>query len=277
MSGVAFRFATALLPALYLGLALGAPRAGAPAESATSGRFFARLLTWLAILLHGAFFALVHEEAGLFPLVLPGAATSALALALVVVYGWVEWRSGVSSLRGAVFVTAFVIQCVATAVGFSPAGIPPVATSIFVTHVVTIIASVATLFLSGFFGAMYLVTEAEMRAQRFGPLFARLPKLSELAAMMRLAANAGFLLMTVGYNLGIWQAHDSGRAGFSYLDPMVLITMATWVVFGLIGLSRWVRFLSGRKAAVTAILGLVLLVLTIVVSAVPGLSFHKLF
>ena len=53
--------------------------------------------------------------------------------------------------------------------------------------------------------------------------------------------------------------------------------MATWVVFGLIALSRWVRFLSGRKAAVTAVCGLVLLVLTIVVSVVPGLSFHRLF
>ena len=53
--------------------------------------------------------------------------------------------------------------------------------------------------------------------------------------------------------------------------------MATWIVFGLIALSRWVRFLSGRKAAVTAILGLVLLVLTIVISVVPNVSFHRLF
>jgi HemX protein len=272
VTGAALRLATVALPALYLALALSASRSADGSER--RGR---RALGVLAVLLHGAFFALVHRETGVFPLTLPGAILSALALALVLVYAWVEWTSGVTALSGAVLGTVFVVQCAATAVGFAPAGQAPAPTAIWMTHVVTIVASVATLFLSGFFGVIYLVTENEMRSQRFGPLFARLPKLSELASMMRLAATAGFVLMTVGYNLGIWQAHASSRAGFSYLDPMVVITMATWIVFGLIALSRWVRFLSGRKAAVTAILGIVLLVLTIVVSVVPNVSFHRLF
>src|SRR5262249_42221224 len=159
----------------------------------------------------------------------------------VVVYAWVEWRSRVLALGAPVLAAAFVLQSAAAAIGFSPAGVPPPATPLFINHVITIVASVATLLLSGFFGVIYLVTENEMRAQRFGRLFARLPKLSELAAMTRLSASAGFVLMTVGYNLGIWQAHATSRAGFSYLDPMVLVTMATWIVFGLIALSRWVR------------------------------------
>ena len=78
-----------------------------------------------------------------------------------------------------------------------------------------------------------------------------------------------------GLNLGIWQAHASKTAGFSYLDPIVLATLFAWIIFGVIGLSRWVRFLSGRNAALTAICGLGLLVFTLVVSLVPGLSFHR--
>lgn len=276
MSGVAFRLASVLLPVLYLVLATSDARTSTPAEGAAR-RPLRAALAWLAVLLHGGLFLVIRAETGACPLVLPGAVLSALGLALFVVYAWVEWRSGVRALRACVVLTTFVIQLAATGIGFSPVGVPRAASALFITHVVTIIASAATLLLSGFFAVIYLVMENEMRAQRFGPLFARLPKLSELAAMNRLAATAGFLLMTVGYNLGIWQAHASSQKGFSYLDPIVLITMATWVVFGLIVLSRWVRFLSGRKAAVTAIFGLVLLVLTIIVSVVPGLSFHRVF
>lgn len=277
MSGVAFRLATALLPVLYLALATFGSRDIAAPTGGARRKTLRTLLAWLTLLLHGGFFLLIRAETGAFPLVLPGAALSALALALLAVYAWVEWRSRVPALRASVLATAFVTQLAATGIGFSPIGKPPEAGPLFITHVVTIIASVATLLLSGVFGVIYLVMENEMRAQRFGPLFARLPKLSELAGMNRLAATAGFVLLTVGYNLGIWQAHATARRGFSYLDPTVVITMATWIVFGLIALSRWVQFLSGRKAAVAAVCGLVLLVLTIVVSAVPGLSFHRLF
>lgn len=275
MSGVAFRLAVVLLPVLYFALAAARSKevGGPPALARKPLR---SVVAWLAVLLHSLLFLAIHAETRVFPLVIPGAALSALALALFVVYVWVEWRSKVHGLGVYVIAGVFFLQVAATGIGFVPVGDPPEASRLFITHVVTTIASVATLLLSGFFGVMYLVVEKEMRAQRFGPLFARLPNLSELAAMNRRAATAGFLLMTVGYNLGIWQAHDVAKKGFSYLDPVVLITMAAWVVFGLIALSRWVRFLSGRKAAATAVCGLVLLALTIVASLVPGVSFHRL-
>jgi ABC-type uncharacterized transport system permease subunit len=265
MTGIATRLAIALLPVLYCALA------------ATSGarRPARTLVAWTTFVLHAALFLAIRAETGVFPLVIPGAALSALALAIFAVYAAVEWRSRVRSLGGFVIGAVFAIQIAATAIGFSPSGIVVPATRLFVVHVITIIASVGTLLLSGFFGVIYLIVEREMRSQNFGPLFARLPKLSELAAMNRRAATAGFLLMTVGFNLGIWLAHDSRTSNFSYRDPMVVVTIATWIVFGVIGLSRWVRFLSGRKVAVTAVCGLVLLLLTIVVSLVPGLSFHR--
>jgi ABC-type uncharacterized transport system permease subunit len=270
--GPAFRLAVALLPLLYFVLAAeGAVRAALASPQRHQRR---RVLAGLAVLLHAGLFFAIHHETHAFPLVIPGAALSALALALFRVYSGVEWSTGVRSLSVFVLGAVFVIQLAARAIGFTPGGKAPVATPLFIIHVVTIIASVATLLLSGFFGMVYLVVEREMRSQKFGPLFASLPKLSELASMNRRAAAIGFVLMTIGLNLGIWQAHATARQGFAYTDPMVVITMTAWIVFGLIALSRWVRFLSGRKAAVTAVFGLVMLVGTIVVASVPGLSFH---
>lgn len=265
MGGFAFRLAIVLLPVLYVALGM----------SGGARRHVRALLAWVTLLLHGVFFAMISAETGVFPLMIPGAALSALAFATFAVYALVEWRSRVLGLATFVFPAIFVMQLLATGMGFSPAGRTAVPGTLFVIHVITIIASVASLLLSGFFGVMYLVMERQMRSQNFGPLFARLPKLSELAAMNRRAASAGFLLMTVGFNLGIWLAHANGQPGFSYRDPIVVITMATWVVFGVIGLSRWVRVLSGRRVAVAAVFGIMLLILSIVVSLVPGLSFHR--
>jgi ABC-type transport system involved in cytochrome c biogenesis permease subunit len=266
MTGMALRLVTALLPALYVALA-------SPAGSCSRGLRIGA--AWVTVLLHAASFVAIHLETGVFPLAIPGAALGALALSVFVVYACVEWRSGVAGLRTVVVGAVIVLQVAATAIGFSSAGAPAPVGPLFVVHAVTTIPSVATLLLSGFFGAVHLAVERAMRLQRFGPRFSRLPNLSELAAMNRRSATVGFLLMTVGLNIGIWQVHATGRGGFSYADPMVIATMATWVVFGIIAASRWARFLNGRRAALTAVVGLLLIVATVTVSLVPGLSFHR--
>jgi ABC-type transport system involved in cytochrome c biogenesis permease subunit len=113
-----------------------------------------------------------------------------------------------------------------------------------------------------------------MRRRTFGMLYEKLPDLDTLSRMNRGAAVAGFVLMTVGLNIGIWWAHAGGTETFSYLDPKVLAAMVTWIIFGLIGASRWIRFLTGRRAALVAVGGVSLVFLTLLVSFAPSATFH---
>ncbi len=247
----------------------------ATADAHRSGRSDA-LLAWLGRLLHVALFVCLSVQAGFLALTTPAAGLSALALALSIVYGVIEWRSGIRNLGVFVALGVFGFQLAATVSGFGmPAEAGPARSNLFAVHVITITVACATLLLSGFFGAIYMVMERQMRRRTFGLLYGRLPTLTELATLNRASATVGFVIMTVGLNFGIWQAHDDKTPQFSYRDPKVVATIILWLLFGAIGISRWTKLLSGRKAAVAAVAGLGVLVVTLAVSLVPGLSFHR--
>lgn len=147
--------------------------------------------------------------------------------------------------------------------------------TLFVVHIVTIAGSSACLLLAGGCGILYLLLERAMRQQSFGLLFKRLPDLAELGKNLRGTARVGFVLMTVGYNLGIWLAHDEKTSGFRYTDPTVLLTIGVWILFGLIALPARVRLLGGRSAARAAAWGLIVIIGIMALSAIPGISFHR--
>ncbi len=233
-------------------------------------------IAWITRGVHVLLFALLSWQAGFLALNTPATGLSLLALSLSLVYGWIEWRSHVPNLAVFVSIAVFTFQAFASILGFGmPAEAGPARSHLFAVHVVMITLASATLLLSGFFGVLYIVMERQMRRQTFGLLYGRLPNLFELSAMNRRAATMGFIIMTIGINAGIWQAHDDKTPLFSYRDPKVVATLGLWILFGVIGLSRWVRFLSGRKTALAAVIGLVLIALTMMVSLVPGLTFHR--
>lgn len=270
------RLLLVLLPVGYYALArhdAARFRGEASREPSTRSR---RLLVATVLATHALLLSVIAMTDGLFART-PGAdAGTLLAFALAAIYLWVEMRTRAHHLGVFVFCAAFAVQLVASTVALGPATIPNTARGpLWTVHIATIVLATATLLLSGCFGLVYLTLERQMRRQTFGLLYGRLPNLGDLAAMNRGAASIGFVFMTIGLNLGIWLAHDSAAPGFSYRDPKVVATLGLWVLFGVIALSRWVRFLTGRMAAVAAGWGLGLVVITWLISVLPGITFHK--
>ncbi|HYC76036.1 MAG TPA: cytochrome c biogenesis protein CcsA [Planctomycetota bacterium] len=199
-----------------------------------------------------------------------------LALALFGVFLWAS-RGGEARALG-LFVAggAFLLEW--AAVALDPARLTATVDgrgALFAVHVLTAVIAAAVMLLSGCAGLVYLTLERQMRRKTFGLLYSKLPNLAELATLNRRAAGFGFLFMTAGVNLGIWLAHRDRVKDFSYLDPQVLATLALWIHFGLVALPRRVAFVTGARAAKASAAGFVLLLLTLLVSAIPGLSFHR--
>jgi len=144
-----------------------------------------------------------------------------------------------------------------------------------VLHVATSVLAAAALVLSGVHGILYLLLFRQMRARRFGPLFAHLPDLDVLARLTRSSALSGFLFLTVGVNVGIAMAHAEKSVGFRYAQPEVLLSIVLWIHFGVIAFSRHIRGFSARRASFAAAGGLVALLLSLVFIVFPGMSFHS--
>jgi ABC-type uncharacterized transport system permease subunit len=265
-----------VLAAILHGLAFGG--AGAPQVAGLRRAVLAGTM-----IVHLAFFLLRAEALGHFPVSDVWSTLSAVALSAAALYVVVAGASGRSpstesyaGTGGVVLGLVFLLQLIASA--FAPAELLPRAGGMGpfqVLHVATSALAAAALLLSGVHGILYLTLFHQMRARRFGPVFAHLPDLDVLARMTRSSALAGFVFLTIGMNVGIAMAHAEKSQGFHYSSPEVLLSIALWIHFGVIAFSRHIRGFSARRASFAAAGGLIALLLSLSLILLPGLSFHS--
>ncbi|MAG58565.1 MAG: hypothetical protein CMJ83_19935 [Planctomycetes bacterium] len=264
-----------LLPVLYLiatflyGMELGGPKA----PKFRAGR---HVVNGILLVVHLGWLLLLWQSLGHFPVADPWTAVSFMALSVMLVYLPIELMTGAPTTGVFVVGFAFTLQLIGSCLlplDLSPSGFAR--SPFFAVHVATALLATAALLLSGFFGALYLVLLRQIRAGRFGVLFRRLPDLESLSRLNRGVATLGFVLLTVGVNIGIWWAHSGAVERLDYTDPKVLPVLVLWLLFGVIGASPWIRGLTGRRAAVVAVLGASLLIVTLIVTFLPLGSIHE--
>jgi len=263
---------TVLLPVCYLTAAalyaMGFAGEGAPRPVRAR-----RIALGLALGVHVALFALRGLDAHRFPVIETWTGISSVALGLALLYAWVSRGRDDAATGGIVLGVVFAMQLAASAFG-PPRTAERSLSPFFVIHAATSIAACSALVLSGIHGGLYLVLFRHMRRHRFGLLFRGLPDLSELAQLTRRSALAGFALLTVGVNVGIWWAHSEGLRGFEYSDPYVLLVLMLWLHFGLVAFSRRIPGLSARRTSYAAALGMMVLVLAFFLTLLPRATFH---
>jgi ABC-type transport system involved in cytochrome c biogenesis permease subunit len=280
-----------LLPPVYLLAAIlhGMAFGGARAPQVAGPR---RLVLFGTMLAHLLWFVLRAAALGHFPVSDLWSTLSAIALGTAALFALIARRRARKSddqapsdlsraeayagTGGIVLGLVFLLQLFASA--FGPAEAVPRAGGMGpfqVLHAGTSALAAAALLLSGLHGILYLVLFRQMRARRFGILFAHLPDLDVLARMTRASALAGFVFLTVGMNVGIAMAHAENSQDFRYSNPEVLLSILLWVHFGVIAFSRHIPRFSARRASFAAAGGLVALLLSLVLILFPGLSFHS--
>ncbi len=268
---------TVLSPCLYLGLAL---LHVADFASAGSLRYRSteRALLVVALLAQIGLLAARFLEAGGVPGL--GGFVSLCALSLTVALMDVSLgnRSDDEDATGGtgmiVFGTVFGLQLLSS--GFAPleAGSPSDRPGAFyLLHVASILVASSALILSGVHGVLYLLLFRHMRRRKFGRWLDGLPSLGELARRMRRAALIAFCFLAVGINGGIWWAHSARVEGFTYSDPLVIVLLGLMLHFGFVAFSRAIPGLTAKRSATGAVGGMVLLLVSLGYSLVPG-GFH---
>jgi len=265
------------LPLLYL---LSAILYGMAFAGSKQPRFVQvrRLFLLCTVAAHGGFFVAHWQAAETLPALSTWLLLSAVVFAMVFLFLIISVRAPQPTAASIVLTLAAILQFLASA--FGPLqSVPPTAratsTSLVALHAATSVLAAASVLLSGVYGCIYLLLYRQMRAKRFGPLYQQLPDLSLSARMTRRAALAGFLLLSIGLNIGIWVAHRDSIADFNYTDPTVLMTLVIWLHFGLIAFSQVIRGITARRASIAAVAGLVVLTVALSVSLMPIFSFHS--
>lgn len=191
-----------------------------------------------------------------FPATNIAEATSLLAFLLTLGFLLLYWRYRVESLSVFTFPIVFVMT-LASALSQQPAAeVAPVLKSSWVPlHVSFALVGYTALFLGCLGGVMYLIQERELKRHQPRAFYYRLPPLDTIDRLGSRVLAVGFPFITVGLLIGA--AGAAGAWGPGWIrDPKVTFSFVLWFIYLLLIVSRVSAGWRGHKAALFAILGM---------------------
>jgi ABC-type uncharacterized transport system permease subunit len=265
MMNVVLSITNVALPVLYLmvfGFYLWLFRSDNPTPRRIASRF-----TLFVVLFHLAAEIARTVAYGRLPMGSPVEFVSALALAILVTYLFIERRWRVKNTGFLPTGLAFVAQFVASALSTSvPHNRPFLSDPGFAGHAVLVLLAYTALTLSFVYALLYLVLARQLGRHQFGLLFRRLPSLDVLERMSVGAVELGVPLLFASLVLGhLWMYSLADRvdpamaAQLSPYDPKILVS---WVILlGYLGGLAGYRFLGwrGRRMNVLAVSAFVMI------------------
>ena len=195
---------------------------------------------------------------GRFPVTNIAEATSLFAFLITLGFLVVYWAYEMTSLSVFAFPIVFMMT-LASALSQRPAmPVSPLLEANWVpVHVSFALVGYAALILAFLAGLMYLIQERELKRHQPHAFYYRLPPLDTIDRLGLRALSIGFPFITLGILIGAVGA--SGAWGPDWIrDPKVALSFVLWFIYLLLVLSRVSAGWRGRKAAVLAILGMVM-------------------
>lgn len=130
-------------------------------------------------------------------------------------------------------------------------------------HVATMFIGMAIFALAFCAGIMYLLQERQIKSKSFGLLYRRLPSLEVLDSLNYVCLTFGFPLITIGlisgfvYAGAVWQS-------YWHWDPKEILSVVSWLIYAVLLHERLAVGWRGRRAAIMAIVGFSVILVTFV-------------
>ena len=211
----------------------------------------------------------------------PGAtvsqALSLVAFAVAIVYVFLEWLGGERATGVWLVGQVFVFQLLAVALAeHRPPRSELFEQPLVGIHVFLALLGYAAFAVAASYGFLFLRLYRELKGARFSVFYGKLPPLEALERMMTGALVVGFLALTGALlDAAIWVRELPPAEWRS--DPMVLLTVATWALYGVALLLRRLRRWQGRQTAVASLAGLGVIVVSMVAVRALVAGFHQAF
>lgn len=143
-------------------------------------------------------------------------------------------------------------------------------------HVFAALTGYAGITFSAIYGVLYLTLYNQLKKQKYGLIFERLPNLEILEYLSQVAALVGFVMLSIAIVIGIiWLPQAFTEP--SYFDPKLIATIVVWLfyAFGIFG--KWFFRWSGRKIVYLSITGFIISLFSMSILNLVFTGFHKFF
>ncbi len=141
-------------------------------------------------------------------------------------------------------------------------------------HVLSALLGYSGFTISAVYGILFFLLYKNLKSQKYGFLFERLPSLEILETMSFYAVLIGFTLLTIAIVIGvIWL--PKAFPDFSYLDPKLITTGMVWLVYTGGIITKFVLKLYGKKVILFSIWGFVFAILSFAITSIVQSTFHS--
>lgn len=143
-------------------------------------------------------------------------------------------------------------------------------------HVFSALLGYSAITISAVYGLLYLLLYKEIKLNKFGLVFNRLPSLEVLETLSFYSAIIGFVLLSFAIFIGIiWLPKAFPK--FSYADPKLIGTFTVWILYG-VGISskifgKW----QGKKVILLSVIGFIIAIMSTILSNFLAKSFHSFY
>lgn len=223
----------------------------------------ANLIIGVSFLLHSVAIVLKFISHGQIPAMTPGESMAFFSWAIIGTLLFINQRFKL-------YILGALITPIAASFMFAAAFIPPARaitySSIMESAWLTIHITAAFTG-NGFFaaafcaGVMYLIQESYIKKKQTGYLSKRLPSLSTLDKINDISLKAGFPFLTIGLITGFIYAKMVWHSYFRW-DPKEILSILSWIFYTILLHERITVGWQGRRPAIMAIAGFILVLFT---------------
>jgi len=143
-------------------------------------------------------------------------------------------------------------------------------------HVISALLGYSGFTISAVYGFLYLILYKDIKLNKFGLIFNRLPNLEVLERLSLYSAVIGFCALTITIIIGIiWLPVAFPK--FSYLDPKLLGTFLVWLLYALGITSKVLGNWRGKRLVMLSISGFLIAIFSTILSNFLAQSFHSFY
>jgi ABC-type transport system involved in cytochrome c biogenesis permease subunit len=197
-----------------------------------------------------------------------------LAFSIAVGYLYIETRTGTTNTGFFILLVAFLFQTSSSVFIKDLTTVPEYLHSLVLgSHVSAALLGYTAISLSAVYGLLYLLLYHEIKSNRFGVIYTRLPNLELLESMSYRAEVFGFAMLTIGILVGVlWLPRVFST--FSYWDPKLVGSVVIWILYAG-GLAAKRRFgWQGKKTMILSLVGFAFVFLSMTVINLYLSGFH---
>jgi ABC-type transport system involved in cytochrome c biogenesis permease subunit len=232
-------------------------------------------LLYTAGTLHALDIALRAVHFRHFPVATIFEAFSVLALAVLVVYMMIEWRTGVRTTGTFIVGIVFIFQLVSSAFIASPPEVNALLMDpIFMLHTSTAVLGYSGMAISAVYSLLYLMLYYDIKKQRFGLIYKQLPSLEIMGGFTYRAAILGFVFLTIAMGLGLLLLVKVYGTYWRW-DPKVAVTFVAWFIYSIGVCAGKFWGWSARRVAFASLAGFAVILFSLVVVNFFFTAFHE--